>query len=199
MKDEDLIKSINLGDGEALENLLRKYKGLVRQIAKMYSIPGADEDDALQEGMIGLFKAIKSYSQEKMVPFKGYAHVCIKRQIANALKHACTQKHRPLNSYVSLQQPKLEAKYFLSSIRRGIENPEDILFNQESRECIEEEMLKVLSGFEREVMTSYLEDDSYQEIAKKIGCELKSIDNAIARAKRKLNSAWKLRESLFVN
>lgn len=199
MKDEDLIEASVAGDDEALEKLLRKYKDLVKQIARMYCIPGCEEEDTLQEGMVGLFKAIKSYNRKERVPFKRYAQVCIKRQIVNALKHACTQKHRPLNSYVPLQQPNLEISCLLPSTHCSIESPEDIFFGQETRDRVEEEMLKTLSRFEREVLLSYLDGDSYNEIAEKVGCGLKSIDNALARAKRKLNSVWQLRESLFVN
>jgi RNA polymerase sporulation-specific sigma factor len=200
MKDDDLIAASKLGDEEALENLLRKHKGLVRQVSKMFSIPGADEEDALQEGMIGLFKAVKSYNQQKRVPFRGYAQVCIRRQIVNALKQACSRKHRPLNSYVPLQHPNLELRYFFPSTQQGIVSPEEAFFDQESRVRVEEEMLKVLSSFEQEVLSSYLEGDSYYEIAERVGCGLKSIDNALSRAKRKLNSVyWRLRDSIFVN
>ena len=178
------------GDDAALEYLLNKYKNFVRSKARSYFLIGADHEDIVQEGMIGLYKAIRDFKPEKLSSFRAFAELCITRQIITAIKTATRQKHIPLNSYVSLNKPIYDDesdRTLLDVITEGrVANPEDMLISQEDVGLIEDKIGQMLSSLEREVLAAYLDGKSYQEIAQELDRHVKSIDNALQRVKRKL-------------
>ena len=187
--DEELALLAQQGDEDALEYLLNKYKNFVRSKARSYFLIGADHEDIVQEGMIGLYKAIRDFKPEKLSSFRAFAELCITRQIITAIKTATRQKHIPLNSYVSLNKPIYEEsdRTLLDVITEGrVANPEDMLINQEDVGLIEDRIGQMLSSLEREVLSAYLDGKSYQEIALELDRHVKSIDNALQRVKRKL-------------
>ena len=190
MPDEEVVQLCHDGDPMAEEYLLNKYKNFVRSKARSYFLIGADHEDIVQEGMIGLYKAIRDYRQEKLSSFRAFAELCITRQIITAIKTATRQKHIPLNSYVSLNKPLYDEesdRTLLDIIMEGnTSNPEDMIINQENLGNIHQKINEVLSGLEQEVLSSYLDGKSYQEIADSLGRHVKSIDNALQRVKRKL-------------
>ena len=174
----------------ALEYLLNKYKNFVRSKARSYFLIGADHEDIVQEGMIGLYKAIRDFKEEKLSSFRAFAELCITRQIITAIKTATRQKHIPLNSYVSLNKPIYDEesdRTLLDVITEGwVANPEEVLISQEDVSSIEGKIGEMLSGLEKQVLLSYLEGKSYQEISREMGRHVKSVDNALQRVKRKL-------------
>lgn len=188
--DEELALLAQQGDEDALEYLLNKYKNFVRSKARSYFLIGADHEDIVQEGMIGLYKAIRDFKPEKLSSFRAFAELCITRQIITAIKTATRQKHIPLNSYVSLNKPIYDEesdRTLLDVITEGrVANPEDMLISQEDVGLIEDRIGQMLSSLEREVLSAYLDGKSYQEIADKLGRHVKSIDNALQRVKHKL-------------
>ncbi|OPX45938.1 RNA polymerase sigma-H factor [Ruminiclostridium hungatei] len=190
MIDEDVIQEAKAGSENALEYLINKYKSFVRAKARTYFLIGADREDIIQEGMIGLFKAIRDYKGDKLSSFRAFAELCITRQIITAIKTATRQKHIPLNSYVSLNKPIFdeESDRTLMDVisEENISDPEELLINREEFLGIENKMGEILSSLEWEVLTSYLEGKSYQEIAEDLDRHVKSIDNALQRVKRKL-------------
>ena len=190
MTDEEIVLLCHQGNAEAEEYLLNKYKNFVRSKARSYFLIGADHEDIVQEGMIGLYKAIRDYRQEKLSSFRAFAELCITRQIITAIKTATRQKHIPLNSYVSLNKPLYDEesdRTLLDIIMEGSAgNPEDMIINQENLGNIHQKINEVLSGLEQEVLSAYLDGKSYQEIAESLGRHVKSIDNALQRVKRKL-------------
>ena len=190
MPDETIVRLCHEGNAEAEEYLLNKYKNFVRSKARSYFLIGADHEDIVQEGMIGLYKAIRDYRQEKLSSFRAFAELCITRQIITAIKTATRQKHIPLNSYVSLNKPLYDEesdRTLLDIIMEGSAgNPEDMIINQENLGNIHQKINEVLSGLEQEVLSAYLDGKSYQEIAESLGRHVKSIDNALQRVKRKL-------------
>ena len=190
MPDEMIVRLCHEGNPEAEEYLLNKYKNFVRSKARSYFLIGADHEDIVQEGMIGLYKAIRDYRQEKLSSFLAFAELCITRQIITAIKTATRQKHIPLNSYVSLNKPLYDEesdRTLLDIIMEGSAgNPEDMIINQENLGNIHQKINEVLSGLEQEVLSAYLDGKSYQEIAESLGRHVKSIDNALQRVKRKL-------------
>ncbi len=190
MQDEDIVQLCHAGNANAEEYLLIKYKNFVRSKARSYFLIGADHEDIVQEGMIGLYKAIRDYKQEKLSSFRAFAELCITRQIITAIKTATRQKHIPLNSYVSLNKPLYDEesdRTLLDIIMEGNSgNPEDMIINQENLGNIHQKINEVLSGLEQEVLSAYLDGKSYQEIAESLGRHVKSIDNALQRVKRKL-------------
>ena len=190
MTDEEIVLLCHQGDTTAEEYLLNKYKNFVRSKARSYFLIGADHEDIVQEGMIGLYKAIRDYRQEKLSSFRAFAELCITRQIITAIKTATRQKHIPLNSYVSLNKPLYDEesdRTLLDIIMEGSAgNPEDMIINQENLGNIHQKINEVLSGLEQEVLSAYLDGKSYQEIAEALGRHVKSIDNALQRVKRKL-------------
>lgn len=191
MTDEEVV-ALAQQDGEdaALEYLLNKYKNFVRAKARSYFLIGADHEDIVQEGMIGLYKAIRDFKPEKLSSFRAFAELCITRQIITAIKTATRQKHIPLNSYVSLNKPIYDDesdRTLLDVITEGrVANPEDMLISQEDVGLIEDKIGQMLSSLEREVLSAYLDGKSYQEIAQELDRHVKSIDNALQRVKRKL-------------
>ena len=190
LSDEEIVLLCHKGDTTAEEFLLNKYKNFVRSKARSYFLIGADHEDIVQEGMIGLYKAIRDYKSEKLSSFRAFAELCITRQIITAIKTATRQKHIPLNSYVSLNKPLYDEesdRTLLDIIMEGNSgNPEELIINQENLGNIHKKINEVLSGLEQEVLAAYLDGKSYQEIAEALGRHVKSIDNALQRVKRKL-------------
>ena len=192
MLDEEVVKLAQGSDGMALEHLLNKYKNFVRSKARSYFLIGADHEDIVQEGMIGLYKAIRDYNEDKLSSFRAFAELCITRQIITAIKTATRQKHIPLNSYVSLNKPIFDdesERTLLDVITEGrISNPEEQLILQEDLNLIEGRIGEMLSGLEKEVLLCYLDGKSYQEMSDELGRHVKSVDNALQRVKRKLQA-----------
>ena len=180
------------GDDAAQEYLLDKYKSLVRAKSRAYFLIGADSEDIIQEGMIGLYKAVRDYNEEKNASFRSFAELCVNRQMITAIKAATRQKHQPLNSYVSLNKPVYEEESeqtymdFLQSSSGSLLNPEALLIGQENKSFLEDQMVKNLSSFETRVLVLYLQGRSYFEIANVLDKPEKSIDNALQRVKKKL-------------
>ena len=191
-KDEELVLMAQNGDDAAQEYLLDKYKSLVRAKSRAYFLIGADSEDIIQEGMIGLYKAVRDYNEEKNASFRSFAELCVNRQMITAIKAATRQKHQPLNSYVSLNKPVYEEESeqtymdFLQSSSDSLLNPEALLIGQENKSFLEDQMVKNLSSFETRVLVLYLQGRSYFEIANVLDKPEKSIDNALQRVKKKL-------------
>lgn len=198
MEDEQLIELVHKGDSDALDYLIQKYRNFVRAKARSYFLIGADKEDIVQEGMIGLYKAIRDYKEDKLTSFKAFAELCITRQIITAIKTATRQKHIPLNSYVSLDKPIYdeESDRTLMDVISGakIMNPEELIINREKYGNIEEKISELLSDLERKVLALYLDGQSYQEISEELNRHVKSIDNALQRVKRKLERYLEVRE-----
>ncbi|MCF0146903.1 MAG: RNA polymerase sporulation sigma factor SigH [Clostridium sp.] len=188
--DEEVVDDAKKGDCRAQEYLISKYESFVKAKAKSYFLIGADKEDIYQEGMIGLYKAIRDFKADKLTSFKAFAEICVTRQIITAIKTATRQKHIPLNTYISLNKPIYEEDSdrtlidVLSELK--ITDPEELIIGKEQIKHIEGEMAKVLSDLEMEVLQSYLDGKSYQEIACDLDRQAKSIDNALQRVKRKL-------------
>ena len=191
LTDEELCRLAQGPEGgAALEFLLNRYKNFVRSRARSYFLIGADHEDIVQEGMIGLYKAVRDFRPEKLASFRAFAELCVTRQIITAIKTATRQKHIPLNSYISLNKPIFDEesdRTLLDVISEGrITNPEELLIGQEDLSTIESRIGKMLSPLEWEVLLAYLDGRSYQEIAEDLGRHVKSIDNALQRVKRKM-------------
>ncbi|MCT4594804.1 MAG: RNA polymerase sporulation sigma factor SigH [Anaeromicrobium sp.] len=188
--DEEMVQAARGGDLQAQEYLIKKYKNFVRAKARSYFLIGADREDIIQEGMIGLFKAIRDFKEDKLSSFRAFAELCITRQIITAIKTATRQKHIPLNSYVSLNKPIYDEESdrtlldVISSTR--ISDPEELIISREELKFIEGKIGEILSDLEWTVLMSYLEGKSYQEMAVELKRHVKSIDNALQRVKRKL-------------
>ncbi|BAF58482.1 MAG: RNA polymerase sporulation sigma factor SigH [Pelotomaculum sp.] len=197
--DEEIVEFAREGDDAALEYLINKYKNFVRAKARSYFLIGADREDIIQEGMIGLYKAIRDFRLDKLSSFRAFAELCITRQIITAIKTATRQKHIPLNSYVSLNKPIYDedSDRTLLDIISGskITDPEELIISREEFDDIEEKMGEILSSLEWKVLMSYLEGKSYQEIAEDLKRHVKSIDNALQRVKRKLERYLEKREA----
>jgi RNA polymerase sporulation-specific sigma factor len=198
MPDEETVELAQQGEQFAVEFLVDKYKNFVRAKARSYFLIGADREDIIQEGMIGLFKAIRDYRVDKLTSFRAFAELCITRQIITAIKTATRQKHIPLNSYISLNKPIYdeESDRTLMDIitTHRITNPEEIIISREEFVFIEKKMGEILSSLEWKVLMSYLEGKSYQEISVELKRHVKSIDNALQRVKRKLEKYLEDRE-----
>ncbi len=196
--DELLVVMVHEGHSRALEHLITKYKNFVRAKARSYFLIGADREDIIQEGMIGLYKAIRDFRGDKFSSFKAFAELCITRQMITAIKTATRQKHIPLNSYVSLDKPIYdeESDRTLLDVICGtkVTDPEELIINQEEFDDIELKMSEILSDLERKVLMLYLDGRSYQEISVDLNRHVKSIDNALQRVKRKLERYLELRE-----
>ena len=195
MTDEEIALLAQQGDVDASEYLLNKYKNFVRSKARSYFLIGADHEDIVQEGMIGLYKSIRDYKEEKLSSFRAFAELCITRQIITAIKTATRQKHIPLNSYVSLNKPLYDEesdRTLMDVITEGRSaDPEELIIGQESYVSIESRIDQALSPLERKVLAAYLDGKSYQEIADMLGRHVKSIDNALQRVKHKLEKLIK--------
>lgn len=187
--DEELAVMAQDGDALAQDQLLKKYSPLVRKISGRYFLIGADREDLIQEGMIGLFKAVRDYSRRKNSSFRSFSELCITRQILTAIKNATRQKHAPLNSYVSLDGPVFENDREVTLLdvvgRSDTADPEEIVINREKFSTIGNRIGKFLSKLECEVLVWYLRGESYTDIALRLGKDAKAIDNALQRIRRK--------------
>lgn len=199
MTDEELVGLVHDGNTEALDFLINKFRHFVRMKARSYFLIGADKEDIIQEGMIGLYKAIRDFRSDKLSSFRAFAELCIIRQIITAIKTATRQKHIPLNSYVSLDKPIYdeESDRTLMDVLtdNGVDDPQQLMINNEEFIYMEEKMGEVLSELEREVLALYLDGQTYQEISEKLERHVKSIDNALQRVKRKLERHLQIDET----
>ena len=191
MTDEEVVACAQQADGAALEYLLNKYKNFVRSKARSYFLIGADHEDIVQEGMIGLYKAIRDFRPDRLASFRAFAELCITRQIITAIKTATRQKHIPLNSYVSLNKPIYdeESDRTLMDVitEDALSNPESMFIDREDLSMIRGRIGEMLSDLEKQVLELYMDGKSYQEISEEMGRHVKSIDNALQRVKRKLS------------
>lgn len=198
--DEQVVEAFRAGDSEALEYLINKYRNFVRAKARSYFLIGADREDIIQEGMIGLYKAVRDFRGDRLASFKAFAEICITRQIITAIKTATRQKHIPLNSYVSLDKPIYEEdsdRTLLDVICVSqVCDPEELIINREDFNGLEHKMAEILSELERQVLMLYLDGRSYQEIAVDLRRHVKSIDNALQRVKRKLERYLEIRDQV---
>lgn len=189
MKDEDLIQVIKSGDKFALEFLINKYKELVNMKVSKFFMIGAEKEDIVQEGLIGLYKAIKSFNPDKQNSFKTFANLCIERQLITAIKSSNRQKHMPLNSYLSLNTAAYEDDEDSNLLdifdAHQIEDPLDTITKKEYYKTVEKAIDKSLSDFEKQVLNRYMQGESYIQIAEKLDTPVKSIDNAIQRIRKK--------------
>jgi len=205
LTDEEILLEIKEKSNKAAQNyLIGKYRNFVRAKARSYFLIGADREDIIQEGMIGFYKAIRDFRNDKLSSFRAFAELCVTRQIITAIKTATRQKHIPLNSYVSLNKPIYDedSDRTLLDVLSGAKasDPEELVISQEEFTEIERKMEEILSGLEWQVLMSYLDGKSYQEIAHDLGRHVKSIDNALQRVKRKLEKYMENRgEDIDIN
>lgn len=200
LSDEEIVSRIQAGDQPAIDYLLEKYKYLVRSKAKAFYLIGGDKDDLIQEGMIGLYKAIRDYQSDKDNSFFNFADLCISRQIYSAIKASNRKKNIPLNTYISLYTPAYsensdtEEKETLGDIihEKNISNPEELIIDKENTSMIEYELVRRLSDLEKQVLYLYMQDLKYIQIAEVLKKEPKTIDNALTRIKSKLNQVLKV-------
>ena len=187
-EDDALVELARGGDDKAIDELLHRYRHYARAKARSYFLAGADKEDIVQEGMIGLFKAIRDFQGDKNTAFRVFAELCITRQIITAIKTATRQKHIPLNSYVSLNKPVGgdDDRPLEEALVHKAVDPADLVISAEEISSIKASMGKLLSSLETEVLQLYMDGKSYQEIADMLGRHVKSIDNALQRIKRKL-------------
>ena len=193
LRDEELIEKLRGGDEKIMEFILAKYKPLVRKKANAMYLIGGDTDDLIQEGMIGLFKAIRDYDASKESSFFHFAEICIGRQIYTAVESSNRKKHAPLNSYVSLYSGANEDGVVLadSLTTSAMENPEQMMIDQENLALFLETLKERLSKMERQVLDYYLAGLNYQQIAEEMGKSPKTIDNALQRIKTKVKALTK--------
>lgn len=192
MSDEELLNLIRADDKKALDFLICKYKDLVNSKVNKYFIIGAEKEDIIQEGLIGLYKAIKDYKKDKQNSFKSFANLCIERQLITAIKSSNRQKHMPLNSYLSLNMPAYEDSdgsadtEFMEILDANIiEDPLDTITKKEYMSSVENVIDSSLSDFEKKVLNRYIQGESYVKIAEKLDAPVKSVDNAIQRIRKK--------------
>ena len=191
LTDEQIVSLIKQGDEKALSYLLEKYKNLVNIKVGKYFIIGAEREDIMQEGMIGLFKAIKNFEEEKQNTFKSFANICIERQLITAIKSSNRQKHMPLNSYLSLntaaydnnEEDSVELIDTFDS--KTIEDPLETVMKKEYYKEVENAVNKSLSKFEKQVLDRFIKGESYLTIAQQLDSPVKSVDNAIQRISKK--------------
>lgn len=191
LTDEELVLRANEGDSAAEELIFRRYKACVKGKARTYFLIGADSDDIVQEGMIGLYKAVRDFKAEKNISFKTFADLCVTRQIVTAIRSANRNKHSPLNSYISISATTFDEDGSLNIPNllkddKSVSNPEELYITNESFNELKDKIFKKLSNFEKSVLGLYLEGCSYVEISEHIGKPVKSIDNAIQRIRKKL-------------
>ena len=193
MLDEEIVRYAKDGSARATEHLLTKYRNIVEGKARSYFLIGADHEDIVQEGMIGLFKAIRDFRNDKLLPFRAFAELCSSRQIFTAIKAATRQKHIPLNSYVSLHASLFDAdsdRTLLDTLAETeTADPEELVITQQFSDDLKQRIKRDLSELESAVLKNHLEGKSYQEIAIELHRRVKSIDNALQRAKRKIGKS----------
>jgi RNA polymerase sporulation-specific sigma factor len=194
LTDEELVAEAHEGNNSlAYEYLIFKYRNFVKNKSRAYFLIGADKEDILQEGMIGLYKAVRDFRRDKQASFRAFAELCITRQIITAIKTATRQKHMPLNSYISLNKQMYDDddRTLMDVIPRAKNvNPEELMIYREGLQEVERTIGKVLSELECQVLRSYLDGKTYQEIAADLDRHVKSIDNALQRVKRKLEKCF---------
>ena len=197
MSDEALVDAIIAGDSEAMDFLMNKYKNLVRSRARTLFLVGADKEDLIQEGMIGLYKAIRDFDAEKQASFRGFAELCITRQMYSAIKGSNTQKNQPLNNYISIDSMEV-AEDRENSLEQllGInfeknKNPEQLVLDKEAADVLSYTLVGHLSEMEKQVLQFYMKDMNYSQIAVALGKEPKAVDNALQRIKKKLGQVLK--------
>ncbi len=190
ISDEELVLLSVKGDTDAEEIIFHRYKNYVKSKARTYYLIGADNDDIVQEGMIGLYKAVRDFNPDKNITFRSFADVCITRQILTAIRTANRNKHTPLNASISINAPAFDddsGTTFIDLIHESsISNPEELYIIDESLKEIKKQISKRLSAFENHVLEFYLDGLSYVEISEKMNKSIKSIDNALQRIKKKL-------------
>lgn len=200
--DEHLVEEIRQGNVLATDALILRYRATVRSKARAYYLVGADREDIVQEGMIGLFKAIRDFRGDKLTTFRGFAELCITRQMITAIKSATRQKHIPLNGYISLDKPLYEEdseRTLMDIVCYTTDaDPEQMLIHREDFSKLSGKMTEILSTLELDVLQLYLEGRSYQEIAQDLTRQVKSIDNALQRIKRKIERILVAREQAVV-
>lgn len=189
ISDEKLLIRLKNGENQIMDYIMEKYKFLVRKNAKAMYLIGGDSDDLLQEGMIGLFKAVRDFDESKESSFYNFANICISRQLYSAIKASNRKKHIPLNTYISLysQNDDEDAKLIEQFSCDANANPEQQMISRESFEDLYSRVFDELSSFEKEVMKCYLDDMNYEEIADKLGKNKKSVDNALHRIRNKIS------------
>ena len=197
--DDELVLAARSGDDVALAELLTKYRNFARVKARSYFLVGADREDIIQEGMIGLYKAIRDFNPDMLTSFRAFAELCVTRQIITAIKTATRQKHGPLNSYVSFSRPVVsdeDGDRVLGDVlpSQAICDPADLVISSERIRSLQRHFDEVLSDLEAEVLMLYVEGKSYQEIAEMLNRHVKSIDNALQRIKRKLDMHLRARD-----
>ncbi|NQT93427.1 MAG: RNA polymerase sporulation sigma factor SigH [Lentisphaerae bacterium] len=190
LRDEELVSRAKAGRESAIDELFRRYRSLVESKARLYYLAGADQEDVIQEGMIGLFKAVRDYSYQRARAFRSFADLCVTRQIITAVKAASRQKHSALNSYVSMDAPTTtrDQDQCLADIlaERREPNPEQVVLGRQLYEEVSWRVTSELSDLEGQALSLYLQGRSYSEIAGNLECNVKQIDNALQRAKRKI-------------
>lgn len=196
LSDEQLIEKLRSGDTRIMDYILDKYKPLVRKRANAMFLIGGDTDDLIQEGMIGLFKAIRDYNGEKEASFFHFAQLCITRQLYSAVEASNRKKHAPLNSYISFySDPGDEGKSLAETLTTGVmDNPEQMMIDQENTALFWEKLKEDLSKMEKVVLDEYLSGQNYQQIAQKMGKSPKAIDNALQRIKTKIRMGRQQKE-----
>lgn len=190
-QEQELVLAAQKGNAAAMDELCYRYKDRVRMIARQYFLKGADRDDVIQEGMIGLYKAIRDYRTDCSASFSSFAEVCVTRQIISAINAAQRQKHMPLNSYVSLYNTSPvegDDRELIDVLELTDSGPEDALISKETSEKLREEVRSRLTPLERRVTELFLEGLTYQQISEAIGRPAKSVDNALSRVKKKLGN-----------
>ena len=191
LEDRELVALVRRGDDRCIEVLLSRYRNFARSKARSYFLAGSDKEDVVQEGMIGLFKAIRDFEEETGTPFRAFAELCISRQILTAIKTANRQKHQPLNSSVSLDAPAYGNDDSDRSVGDNLvaartTDPVELVISAQEIEAIRDTMKENLTELEGDVLRLYMDGKSYEEIAGVLGNHVKSIDNALQRIKRKL-------------
>jgi RNA polymerase sigma-H factor len=199
MADEELISRHRDGDGRAMDALLMRYRNFARSKARSYFLVGADKEDIVQEAMIGLYKAVRDFSAEKETSFRAFAEVCVTRQIITAIKMATRQKHIPLNTYVSLSKPLVteeEPDRSLMDVLQTtqVTDPAELVISSEELRSMKMAFAEILSDFEIDVLHLYVEGKSYQEVSQLLGRQVKAVDNALQRIKRKVELHLRSRE-----
>ena len=199
LTDEEIVRMAQEEhDAEATDYIVHKYRNFVKAKARSYFLIGADKEDIIQEGMIGLYKATRDFRGDKQASFRAFAELCVTRQIITAIKTATRQKHIPLNSYVSLNKPIYtdESERTLMDVVSAapVSDPEELIISRENFADIELRMNEVLSDLEWQVLTAYLEGKSYNEMSRELHRHVKSIDNALQRVKRKLERYLEMRD-----
>ena len=201
MTDEEVVRIAQQeNNADATDYLVNKYKNFVRAKARTYFLVGGDREDIIQEGMIGLYKATRDYKSEHTASFKAFAELCVTRQIITAIKSATRQKHMPLNNYVSLNKPVYEddsERTLLETLHtKQTVDPEELFVNAEDFHAIEHVIGHMLSDLEWDVLLGYLDGKSYQVMAEEKSRSVKSIDNALQRVKRKVETYLSTRSSM---